>query len=116
MKTTISLNQMEFYGYHGYYPAERKMGNTFILDVHLDIKSFDEADDTISDTINYEDVYRICAQEMSKTQQLLETVVFNIIESFKKSFSNMESGTVSIHKIQPQLGGKLHSSQISMKF
>ncbi len=116
MKTTISLNRMEFYSYHGYYPEERKMGNSFLLDVHLNIKSFDEADDTISDTINYEDVYQICAREMANTQKLLETVVFHMIESFKSSFSNLESGEVTIQKIQPQLGGKLHSSQIKMSF
>ena len=42
MKTTISLNKVEFYAYHGYYSTERKMGNKFILDIDLDIKSFDD--------------------------------------------------------------------------
>lgn len=116
MRTKIELKGIHFYAYHGYYEEERKMGNPFIVNVQVYVNTFDDDKDSIDDTVNYEDLYQICEKEMTTTQLLLETVVFNIVENIQKKCPQAKSGKVSIEKIGPQLGGKVEKAIIEMEF
>jgi dihydroneopterin aldolase len=116
MKTTVSIKGAEFFAYHGFYEEERLTGNTFIIDADVELKSFDSSDDNIHDTVNYEKLFEICAEEMENTQKLLETVVFNIIKRFNDSFSNITGGKVRLEKMGPQLGGKVQKAVVEMEF
>lgn len=116
MKTTVSIKGAEFFAYHGFYEEERLIGNTFIIDAEVEVKSFDSQDDNITDTVNYEKLFEICASEMENTQKLLETVVFNIITRFNSSFSNVTGGRVKLEKLGPQLGGKVEKAVVEMEF
>jgi len=116
MKTKVAIKGAEFYAYHGFYEEERRAGNTFIIDAEVTLKSFDSSDDNITDTINYEQLYNISKQEMSKTQKLLETVVFNIIGRFKAELPGIVAANVRMEKIGPQLGGKVAKSVVEMEF
>lgn len=115
-QTTIALEDMHFYAYHGFYEEERKMGNDFYLTVQVDVDTFDSSDDDINDTINYEDLYRVCSGQMVSTQLLIETVAANILDEIKASWHNVTSATVIMKKATPQLGGKVKYSTITMKF
>ena len=116
MKTTVSIKGAEFHSYHGYYEEERKAGNHFIIDAEVELKTFDSWDDNIHDTVNYEQIYNICKDEMDNTQKLLETVVFNIINRFKNGLNNVSGGKVKLEKIGPQLGGKVGKAIVEMEF
>ena len=116
MKTTVSIKGAEFHAYHGFYEEERKSGNQFIIDAEVELKTFDSGDDNIHDTVNYEQVYTICKEEMDNTQKLLETVVFNIINRFKNDLNNVSGGKVKLEKIGPQLGGKVGKAVVEMEF
>jgi 7,8-dihydroneopterin aldolase/epimerase/oxygenase len=116
MKTKVAVKGAKFHAYHGYYEEERLAGNTFIIDAEVTLKTFDSNDDNIHDTVNYEQMYAICKQEMVHTQKLLETVVFNIISRFQKEFPNVTSAKVSIQKLGPQLGGKVDRTEVEMEY
>ncbi|MBK8517610.1 MAG: dihydroneopterin aldolase [Saprospiraceae bacterium] len=115
MKTKVCIKGAEFYAFHGYYEEERRGGNTFILDADVLLKTFDSNQDNINDTVNYEDIYNICKEEMAEPRKLLETVVYSIITRFKKEFENIDSARVRLEKIGPQLGGKVEKSVIEME-
>lgn len=116
MKTKVAIKGAEFYAYHGFYEEERKIGNTFIIDAEVTLKSFDSADDNIMDTVNYEKIYEICKQEMGNTQKLLETVVFQIITRFQAELAHIIGAKVRLDKIAPQMGGKVEKSVVEMEF
>lgn len=116
MKTTVSIENAEFFAYHGFYEEERRSGNTFLIDCEVEVKSFDSLDDNIADTVNYEQLYNICKQEMENTQKLLETVTLNIIERIKKDLNHSTGGKVKLSKMSPQLGGKVEKAIVEMKF
>jgi 7,8-dihydroneopterin aldolase/epimerase/oxygenase len=116
MNTKISIEGAEFFAYHGFYEEERRAGNTFVIYAEVTLKTFDSLDDNIRDTVNYEAIYTICKDEMSKTQKLIETVVLNILTRFKQEFSNISAAKVKMEKIAPQLGGKVAKSVIEMEF
>ncbi len=116
MKTTVSIKGAEFFAFHGFYDEEQRAGNKFIVDITVSLKSFDSLDDNIEDTVNYEHLHQICKSVMSNTQRLLETVVLNIINELQTRFKNIESGSVKLEKISPQLGGKVGKAVIEMSF
>lgn len=116
MKTKVAIKGAEFFAYHGYYPEERMAGNYFIIDAEVSLKSFDSSDDNIKDTVNYEQLYDICRQEMDQTQKLLETVVLNIIEKIKSQHPTVVSAKVRLEKISPQLGGKVEKAVVEMEY
>ncbi len=49
---------------------------------------------------------------MSKIQELLETVVFNIIGRFKAELPRILAANVRMEKIGPPLGGKVAKSAL----
>jgi dihydroneopterin aldolase len=116
MKTKVSLHNIEIFAYHGYYPEERKAGNQFIIDTVVELKSFDSNDDNIYDTVNYEDLYNICQEEMQNTQKLLETVVLNIMHRYKQELNHITGAYVRLSKVGPQLGGKVGKAVVEMSY
>ena len=56
----ISLHRMMFYGYHGVFPEERKLGQRFIVDVdlYLDLQPAGRSDD-LAQTIHYAEAYEV---------------------------------------------------------
>lgn len=116
MKTTISIENAEFFAYHGYYEQERRSGNTFIIDCEVEVKSFDSMDDNINDTVNYEGLYSICKNQMEETQLLLETVVLRIIQDIRSQYDHVVGGKVKLSKVGPQLGGKVDKATVEMSW
>ncbi len=116
MTTKVGLKGVEFFAFHGYYPEERKAGNKFIIDIEVEIKTFDSSDDGIEDTINYEQLYEICKKEMQNTQLLLETVVYNIVSRIRENHPTVIKGQVCLEKINPQMGGKIDKAFVEMSF
>lgn len=116
MKTKVSIRGAEFFAFHGFYEEERKSGNTFIIDAEVSLNTFDSNDDNIHDTVNYEQLFSVCHQEMQKTQKLLETVVFNIITRIKNEHPNVVGAKVKMEKIGPQLGGKVEKAVVEMEY
>ena len=73
MTTKIILKAMRFYAYHGVAPQERKVGNTFMVDLELTAPLVAAVEsDRLEDTINYAEVYATVRQEMQIPSQLLE--------------------------------------------
>lgn len=110
--TRIGLEGMEFYAFHGYYKAERKMGNKYLLDVFVELKNELLDSEEIKDTVNYEQIYKVCANEMSDPRHMLETVAFSIADKLKNSFAMIEKVSIRLQKIGVQLGGKVTKAVI----
>ncbi len=113
--TRIGLEGMEFYSFHGYYESERKMGNKYLLDVFVKLKEDLTNSEEIGDTVNYEEIYKICKSEMDQPKKLLETVSFNIVERLKNEQANIAEVELKLRKVGVQLGGKLEASVIEVK-
>jgi 7,8-dihydroneopterin aldolase/epimerase/oxygenase len=114
MKTKISVLGAEFYAYHGYYPEERLAGNTFIIDADVETEYQNTEDDDILHTVNYENIYNICKEEMLFPRKLLETVAARIAKRLKNTYPHIITATVRIRKIGPQLGGKVQQTVVEM--
>jgi 7,8-dihydroneopterin aldolase/epimerase/oxygenase len=110
----IKLEGISFYAHHGYYTHERTRGNNYLVDVNveMDIEASALHDD-LHETVNYETIYQICADVMEHPCKLIETVAWRIAHAIRKSFPQLETIEVIVHKIAPELGGPVHSAQIA---
>ena len=110
---TIAIQGAEFFAYHGFYPEEQKLGAKFIVDVEVDFKPLNDIRaDTISNTVDYEKVYNMVAEQMKHTRKLIETVAQSIADDIKGHYPFVGSIRVTIKKLNPPLSGKVDYSSI----
>ena len=76
----IYLNEVVFFGYHGLYADEKKLGNTYKVDVHIDFTPKVSIINQIDQTIDYVHVYALVKKRMEIPTPLLETLVATIAE------------------------------------
>jgi dihydroneopterin aldolase len=94
----ISLTNLEFFGYHGLYLEEKKVGNTFFVDVHVHLKNNEAIIDQIDQTIDYVEIYKLVRDIMLDPTPLLETLVGTIAEVILKRYPIVEKIQVAITK------------------
>ena len=116
MNARIGIDNAEFYAFHGYYPGERKSGHVYYVTAWAEIGYSDHKEQILANTVNYEDIYRICKSEMNNPQVLLETVAANMLNQMKTEFPGIRNAFVRICKKGAQLGGKVNCAFIEMKF
>ena len=71
----IRLTNMIFYAHHGYYEAERELGQKFEVDIELEYDLSQAAqEDDLTKTVDYTEVYTI-------TRNIFENYKFKLIET-----------------------------------
>lgn len=109
----VKLEGMEFFAYHGYYDEEQAMGNKYNVDLSIQVDLEAPAKtDRLSDTINYEELYRLVKVEMEEPARLLEHVAKRISEKLLATFTPIERIKISLSKFNPPLGGICRSATI----
>ena len=113
MTTKITLQAMKFYAYHGVLEQERRVGNTFVVDLTL-TAPLEKAvqSDQLEDTINYAEVYELTKQEMNIPSQLLEHVAGRICRALRHHFPQIEQIEIRVRKLNPPFGGDVHSASV----
>lgn len=103
---TISLTDLEFYSFHGVLEQERVVGAHYLVSLSVS-GSFEDAmrNDSIEDTVNYAELYRIAQEEMASPSDLLEHVVYRILARIgdMNSRKQIKEATVSITKKAPPI-------------
>ena len=113
----IELEKMEFHAFHGCFKEERIVGNSFLVQFSFETDtSKAENSDSIFDTINYQTIYQLIKDEMSEPSHLLEHVAKRIIDKVCNHFPAIEKAQVKVSKMNPPLGGKLHSVSITLQW
>jgi dihydroneopterin aldolase len=104
----IYLNEVVFLGYHGLYAEEKKLGNTYKVDVQIDFTPKTNLVDQLDQTIDYVQVYALVKKRMDIPTALLETLVGNILAHpiATKVFIKI----TKVHMPIPQFDGKVSVS------
>jgi len=102
----ISIENMEFYAFHGHYHEEQIVGSKFLvsLTVEADL-DMPATSDNLKDTINYYTAYRLVKEEMEKKSKLLENIANRIIDAIYTHFDGVKKVTVKVSKMNPPMGG-----------
>jgi dihydroneopterin aldolase len=82
----IILEGMRFFGYHGTLPAERSLGQPFVVDVELgcDLQAAGRSDD-LDQTVDYSDVYQqaravVEGEPVNLTETLAERIAAAVLD------------------------------------
>lgn len=113
--STIEVENMKFYAYHGCYDTEKRVGNHFLVSVKLDV-DLDQpvASDKVDDTINYLQVYDIVKDQMGIVSNILEHVAGRIVEALYAQFPQLQKVTVKVSKMFPPLGGHVEKTSVTL--
>jgi dihydroneopterin aldolase len=112
----IYISKMEFYGYHGVFPEENKLGQRFVVDlsVSVDLKRAGETDQ-LEYSVNYGELFSVCQQIVEgKPFKLVETVAEQIAGVILKDFSLVSEVTVKVIKPDPPIPGHYQSVAIEI--
>lgn len=111
----IALEGMKFYAHHGYYDAERQIGNDFIVDAYITTDLNDNLNDDLTNTVNYELVYSIVKKEMETDSKLLETVAVNILNELQQKFADAVVLRIRVSKLSPPLPGIVQRAFVELE-
>ena len=116
MTAKIGLKQVILHAPHGYFEEEHLMGNTFAIDVEVDAQIGGAAqEDDLGQTVNYATIYYLLKAEMKKPTQLLEALAYRMAQRIADQFDNVTGVRLTLHKMNPPLGGKVGSSYVSVE-
>ncbi|WP_071458836.1 dihydroneopterin aldolase [Bacillus massilinigeriensis] len=113
----IYVNGMQFYGYHGVFPEETKLGQRFAVDlaVEADLSKAGKSD-RLEDSINYADLYETCREVVEgKPLKLVEAVAEKITAAVLARFPLAAACTVKVIKPDPPIPGHYHSVQVEIR-
>lgn len=112
----IELKEMIFHAYHGVMEQEKKVGNTYTVDVkiYFDFRKAMQTDD-LKDTINYASIYEIIKQEMKVSSNLIEHIALRIISKIKNNYSQIENIEIRLAKKNPPFGGDIKEVAVVIK-
>ena len=101
----ISLRGLRARGHHGVYPEEREAGQTFLVDISLEVDTHQAAaSDDVADTVHYGELAaEVVAVVAGEPVNLLETLAARIaVVCLSRPI--VESVEVTVHKPEAPVG------------
>lgn len=107
---------MEFYGYHGVFPEETRLGQRFVVDlmVLVDLKKAGETDE-LEYSVNYGELFQACKEIVEgKPFKLVEAVAEKIAENVLSQFTLVSEVTIKVIKPDPPIPGHYRSVAVEI--
>jgi dihydroneopterin aldolase len=109
----IQLNNLRLFGYHGLHEEERILGNEFEVTISMEIKAPEVDNVSISDTINYAEVYELVREIFNQREGLLETICINMSTAIKNKFPQLQKISIQIIKLYPPISSFVGSVSVT---
>jgi dihydroneopterin aldolase len=100
MSDMVFINGLAIHAYHGVMPHEGKVGQSFTLDIVLDI-DLDEASrsDKLVATVSYDQVVEVARQAFTAQRyRLVEAAAGAVANAVLDRFSRVSAVRVTVHK------------------
>lgn len=97
------LSRMEYYGYHGVFEEERKLGQRFYVDLELemDLSKAAKTDD-LTLTVNYAEIHDLLLDIMrTESFRLIEALAEHIASKVLDTYTIIDALTVRLTKPHP---------------
>jgi dihydroneopterin aldolase len=103
MMDRMVLRRMQFFGYHGVFPEENKLGQKFIvdLDLRMDLSRAAQTDN-VDDTVNYAEIHALVKRIVeARPLKLIEALAETIASAVLGTYTIISEATVSVTKPNP---------------
>ncbi|MBP1907394.1 dihydroneopterin aldolase [Paenibacillus turicensis] len=97
------LRKMQYYGYHGVFEEERKLGQQFFVDLVLELSLKEAGDhDDLNATINYAEIHELVKAIVEGTSfKLIEALAEHIASQLLDTYTRIDALTVAVTKPHP---------------
>mgnify|MGYP006300734843 FL=1 len=97
----LTIENAEFYAYHGVRDEEKKLGGKYQVDLDLYYDSTSAAiNDNIQYAVNYEEAVFCIAEVISnESYNLIETIASEILNGVMEKFKALQQATVRVRKL-----------------
>jgi dihydroneopterin aldolase len=113
----IHVNEMEFWGYHGVFAEETKLGQRFRVSLSLavDLQEAGQTDN-LEKTVNYAEAYFVCQKIVEgEPAKLVESVAERIATEILSKFKGIVKGCkVLVIKPDPPIPGHYRSVAVEI--
>jgi dihydroneopterin aldolase len=116
IRQKVALQGARFFAFHGFYAEEQLTGSEFTVDVETELEVFNDGNDDISKTVNYEQLYNIVSIQMKNPRKLLESVAHAILEDVRREFISVKNIRVSIRKVNSPFSGEVKNAVVELVF
>lgn len=109
------LRRMEYFGYHGVFEEERKLGQRFYVDLELelDLREAGQSDD-LSKTVNYAEIHELLRKIVEgKSFKLIEALAEHIASAVLDTYTMVDALTVHVTKPHPPID--VHFEGVTVK-
>ena len=101
----VALIGLEFFGRHGVFAEEAKLGARFLVDVELEF-NFEGLTDSLEATVDYGAIYARVSQEVTgERYDLIEFLAHSLAQKLLLEHPRLERLTVRVHKPHAPLPG-----------
>lgn len=115
-KSTILLENINIYAYHGVLPEEKKIGTNYIINIAIDADLWKATQsDDLKDTMNYAEISDIIHQEMAISSDLLEHVANRITQKVYEKFNQITNIKIKITKTAPPMRGEMDGASVVLE-
>ena len=116
MKDTISLHGIDVYAHHGVHPAERELGQRFVIDIDLEADCTPAAlSDDLGRALDYTEAHRIVRDTTAQTSfQLLEALAGELCRALLRGLA-VDQVLVRVHKPHPPIPDFLGQATVTLK-
>jgi dihydroneopterin aldolase len=99
----MTLRGMRFFGYHGVFPEENRLGQQFIVDVELRLNLSEAAvRDDLERTVNYAELHALVKSVAEGPPfKLIEALAGNVASSVLDAYTIVNEVTVRVTKPHP---------------
>lgn len=116
MKTEIQLTNIRFRCFHGVYPEEQVSGNDFLVDLKVEVDLCEPMlSDELSDTLDYEQLYRLIELQMHAPVKLLEHLAYKILKNIFSYFPQILCAEIALSKLNPPISGECDAAVVTLK-
>jgi dihydroneopterin aldolase len=116
MQTTVALEGLEFFAYHGFHDEEQRMGNKYSVDIRIGLPDTKAGQsDNLADTVDYGQLYQIIARRMQQPARLLEHLAHDILQTVASTYPQLLSVEVGVTKYNPPIGGVCTRAQVCVR-
>ena len=112
----IILQHMQFYGYHGLFAEENKLGQRFNVDaeLYLSLKQAGTTDH-MDDSIHYGEVFEKVKEIVEgEPRHLIEAVAEDIAQALLATFSRLTACKIKVIKPNPPIHGHYESVAVEI--
>ncbi len=113
--STIRLKNIKIYAFHGCMLEEGQIGSDYLVNLSVRANLEEAANsDELKDTVDYVQLQKIVAKEMSIRSKLLEHVGKRIIDKILITIPLVSFVKVTVSKVNPPIGGDVAEVSVTL--